>query len=155
MGGSSGQRWVRDVRLARTLVYCWWSCLRTLANEEASTIHVASVFLVLGLLYKGWLQAITAEWQALNDHGTFRVVPISEAEGKKLLSAKPTQRHIDAAVNCEVQRLTSTSTCQAELISLTDTFKEALHIRLFLEELGALDARRVGVPWRTHAYPRG
>lgn len=47
----------------------------------------------------------------------------------------------------KVQRLVSTSTCQAELISLGDTIKEALHIRLFLEELGA---RQVGVPMPIH-----
>ena len=47
----------------------------------------------------------------------------------------------------KAQRLKSTSICQAELISLGETIKEALHIRLFLEELGA---RRVGVPMPIH-----
>ena len=47
----------------------------------------------------------------------------------------------------KIQKLVSTSTCQSELISLAETIKEALHIRLLLEELGA---RPVGVPMRIH-----
>ena len=47
----------------------------------------------------------------------------------------------------KIQKLVSTSTGQSELISLADTIKEALHIRLLLEELGA---RSIGTPMRIH-----